>query len=63
MLADAGRPEAAVPRWRALLGEAQLPTALRRGWLPRAIEAAMAAGDVAAAGRWREELAALPPGN
>ena len=63
MLVDAGRPEAAVPRWRALLGEEQLPTTLRRGWLPRAIEAATAAGAAAAAGRWREELAALPPGN
>jgi hypothetical protein len=63
MLADAGRPEAAVPRWRALLGEAHLPVGLRRGWLPRAIEAATAAGEADAAGRWREELAALPPGN
>jgi uncharacterized protein (TIGR03790 family) len=63
MLADAGQPAAAVPRWRALLGEAQLPTGLRRGWLPRAIEAATAAGETDAAGRWREELAALPPGN
>ncbi|MFM9092018.1 MAG: hypothetical protein ACKOUK_09820, partial [Verrucomicrobiota bacterium] len=63
MLAAAGRPEAAVPRWVALLGEPTLPAGLRRVWLPRAIEAATAAGETAAAGRWRAEWAALPPGN
>ncbi|MFZ9746931.1 MAG: TIGR03790 family protein [Opitutaceae bacterium] len=63
MLAAAGRPDAAVPRWAALLGEATLPAGLRRGWLPRAIEAATAAGAAAAAERWRAEWAALPPGN
>ena len=63
MLAAAGRPEAAVPRWAALLGEARLPAGLRRGWLPPAIEAATAAGEAGAAGRWRAELAALPPGD
>jgi uncharacterized protein (TIGR03790 family) len=63
MLVTAGRPDAAVPRWAALLGEPQLPVGLRRGWLPRAIEAATAAGETAAAERWRAEWSALPPAN
>ena len=63
MLAAAGRPEAAVPRWVALLGEPTLPAGLRRVWLPRAIEAATAARETAAAERWRAEWAALSPGN
>jgi len=63
LLAAAGRPDAATTRWAALLAGPLLPPSLRRGWLPRAIEAAAAAGEAEMAVRWRAELAALPPGD
>lgn len=63
MLSAAGRPDVAVLRWATLLSEPLPPLALRRAWLPRAIEAATAAGEVGPAERWRSELAALPPGD
>ena len=63
LLAAAGRPDAATTRWAALLAGPLLPPSVRRGWLPRAIEAAAAAGEAEMAVRWRAELAALPPGD
>lgn len=62
MLAAAGRHDAATARWASLLAEPLLPTALRRAWLPPAIEAAAAAGEAERAERWRRELAS-PPGD
>jgi uncharacterized protein (TIGR03790 family) len=56
LIEASGRPGRALEVWRTLLDTADLPPALRLGWLREARATAIAAGDAAQGAAWQTEL-------